>query len=39
MNTENSASTWNDIFDLPDGSYSIEYIKNYFEFIIKKMKL
>ena len=31
-----SASTWNDTFDLPDGSYSIEDIKNYFEFIIKK---
>ena len=31
-----SASTWNDTFDLPDGSYSIEYIQDYFEFIIKK---
>ena len=30
------ASTWNDTFDLLDGSYSIEDIKNYFEFIIKK---
>ena len=28
--------TWNDTFDLPDGSYSISDIQNYFEFIIKK---
>ena len=31
-----SASTWNDTFDLPDGSYSIVYIQDYFELIIKK---
>ena len=31
-----SAPTWNDTFDLPDGSYSIEDIEDYFEFIIKK---
>ena len=31
-----SAPTWNDIFDLPDGSYSIEGIRDYIEFIIKK---
>ena len=31
-----SAPTWNDTFDLPDGSYSIADIQNYFEFIIKK---
>ena len=31
-----SAPTWNDTFDLPDGSYSIEDIQGYFEFIIKK---
>ena len=31
-----SALTWNDTFDLPDGSYSIDYVQNYFEFIIKK---
>ena len=31
-----SASTWNDTFDLPDGSYPIDYIQNYFEYIIKK---
>ena len=34
-----SAPTWNDPFDLPDGSYSIEDIQDYFEFIIKNMKL
>ena len=31
-----SAPTWNDTFDLPDGSYSIEDIEDYFEFIMKK---
>ena len=31
-----SASTWNDIFDLPDGSYFTVDIQDYFEFIIKK---
>ena len=31
-----SAPTWNDTFDLPDGSYSISDIQDYFEFIIKK---
>ena len=31
-----SASTWNDTFDLPDGSYSIDDNQDYFEFIIKK---
>ena len=30
------APTWNDTFDLPDGSYSIDDIQDYFEFIIKK---
>ena len=29
-----SAPTWNDTFDLPDGSYSIEDIQDYFEFIV-----
>ena len=33
-----SAPTWNEIFDLPDGSYSIFDIQDYFEFIIKKHK-
>ena len=31
-----SVPTWNDTFDLPDGSYSIEDIQDYFEFIMKK---
>ena len=31
-----SALTWNDTFDLPDSSYSIADIQDYFEFIIKK---
>ena len=31
-----SVRTWNDNFDLPDGSYSIDDIQDYFEFIIKK---
>ena len=33
-----SAPTWNVTFDLPDGSYSIADIQDYFEFIIKKHK-
>ena len=31
-----SPPTWNERFDLPDGSYSIADIQDYFEFIIKK---
>ena len=31
-----SALTWNETFDLPDGSHSIADIQDYFEFIIKK---
>ena len=31
-----SAPTWNETFDLPDGSYSVAEIQDYFEFIIKK---
>ena len=34
-----SAPTWNETFDLRDGSYSIEDIQDYFEFIIKNTKL
>ena len=30
-----SAPTWNDTFDLPDGSYSISDIPDYFDFIKK----
>ena len=31
-----SAPTWNNTFDVPDGSYSIAALQNYFEYIIKK---
>ena len=31
-----SAPTWNDTYDLSDGSYSISDIQDYFEFVIKK---
>ena len=31
-----SAPTWNDTFDVPDGSYSIAALQNYFEYITKK---
>ena len=31
-----SAPTWNDTFDLPDGSYNISEIQDYIEYIIKK---
>ena len=32
-----SFSTWNEEFELPDGSYSILYIiLDYFEYILKK---
>ena len=34
-----SAPTWNETFDLPDGSYSLSNILDYFEFIIKNTKL
>ena len=30
------APTWNDEFDLPDGSYSVSDIQDYLEYIIKK---
>ena len=33
-----SAPTWNEPFDLPDVSYSISDIQDYFEFIIKNMR-
>ena len=38
--TTANSKVWHqlDIFDLPDGSYSIENIQNYFEFIIKKQE-
>ena len=31
-----SAPTWNEEFELPDGSYSIPDIQDYFEYILKK---
>ena len=31
-----SAPTWNEAFDLPDGSYNISEIQDYTEYIIKK---
>ena len=31
-----SAPIWNEAFDLPDDSYSIDDIQDYFEFIMKK---
>ena len=31
-----STPTWNDEFELPDGSYSISDIQYYFEYIVKK---
>ena len=31
-----SAPTWNEAFDLPDGSYNISEMQDYIEYIIKK---
>ena len=31
-----SAPTWNDEFELPDGSYSVTDIQDYFKYILKK---
>ena len=31
-----SAPTWNDEFKLPDGSYSVSDIQDYFQYILKK---
>ena len=31
-----SAPTWNDKFELPNGSHSVSDIQNYFKFILKK---
>ena len=30
------APTWNETFDLPDGSYNIPAIQNYLDYVIKK---
>ena len=34
-----STPTWNDEFDLPDEPYSVSDIQDYFDYIIKNMKL
>ena len=31
-----SATTWNDKFELADGSYSVSDIHDFFEYILKK---
>ena len=31
-----SAPTWNEEFELPDGSYSVSDIQDYFEYILKR---
>ena len=31
-----SAPTWSEEFELPDGSYSVSNIQDYFEYILKK---
>ena len=31
-----SSPTWNDKFELPDGSYFVSYIPDYFEYSLKK---
>ena len=33
-----STPTWNDKFELPDGSYSLSDIQDYFEYILSKME-
>ena len=33
-----STPTWNEGFELPDGSYSISDIQDYFEYILKNME-
>ena len=33
---EISTPTWNDTFELPDGSYSVSDIRDYFEYTLKK---
>ena len=31
-----SAPLWNDKFELPDGSYSVSNIQDYFKYILRK---
>ena len=33
-----SAPTWNDKFELPDGSYSVSNIQDYFAYILNSME-
>ena len=33
-----SALTWNEGFELPDGSYSVSDIQDYYEYIFKNMR-
>ena len=33
-----SAPTWNNKFELPDGSYSVSDMQDYFEYILKNME-
>ena len=35
-NIKISALTWNDEFELPDGSYLVSDVQDYFEYILKK---
>ena len=32
-----STPTWNDIFELNNGAYSVSDVQDYFEYIIKKL--
>ena len=34
-----SAATWNDKFELPDGSYSVSDIQDYLEYILKNQNI
>ena len=35
---KNSAARWNEEFGLPDGTYFVSDIKNYFEYILKNVR-
>ena len=36
-NFKTSAPAWNEEFELPDGSYSMSHIQDYFEYVLKSM--
>ena len=36
-NNKSHTPTWNEEFKLPDGSYSLSDIQDYFEYILKNM--